>query len=54
MEIWNVYPLCIPPLRDIFFCVKNMTKMKYHADVIVSRRRDLALTDEVPGGSLVS
>ena len=27
-----------------FFCVKNMTKMKYHTDVILSHRRDLALT----------
>ena len=24
------------PLSDIFFCVKNMPKMKYHADVIHS------------------
>ena len=40
MEIWNVYTLCCKdlkraPLPDIFFCVKNMTKIKYHADVIM-------------------
>ena len=41
LEIWNVYTLCSKdlkraPLPDIFFCVKNMPKMKYHADVILS------------------
>ena len=41
LAIWNIYTLCCKdlkraPLPDIFFCVKNMTKMKYHADVIHS------------------
>ena len=41
MEIWNIFSLCCrdlkrAPLPDTFFCVKNMTKMKYHADVIHS------------------
>ena len=54
MEIWNVYTLCCKdleraPLPDIFFCVKNMTKMKYHTDVIVSRLCDtMILHDKRP------
>ena len=40
-KIWNLYTLCSKdlkraPLPDIFFCVKNMTEIKYPADVINS------------------
>ena len=31
-------------LADFFFSVKNLPEIKYHVCVIVSRRRDLALT----------
>ena len=32
------------PLPYIFFCVKNITKIKYQTNVIVSHGRDLAVT----------
>ena len=54
MEIWIVYTLCCidlkrAPLTDIFFGVKNMTKMKYHADVIHSITQTLSVIKEKYG-----